>query len=309
MSCQKYSGWLTDAALGELRADCELELLVHAAECDACREALNHAREVHQFIDRGVESLVAGEPSPNFATNLRRRIAQESEPQQPPWMAWAPVAAGALVLALVLAITVAHLQVHSEVNPSVASAMAPVSVPSEAAKASTASPQIVKRTESKHDPAPGVRARRHHSPSGNHRAEGTTLCSSATERGNCHGSSGWQSASGRGARVWQASGSEAHRNCANGNSCAGYCHGKTRKLDSILNESRLTGVFIYGKPQQMNHRRLLMKISRSLVTCALLFMCAPLLVYGQGTMGPDAPENAAVGAVNASKVADRSVRI
>jgi hypothetical protein len=159
MSCQKYSGWLTDAALGELRADCELELLVHAAECDACREALNHAREVHQFIDRGVESLVAGEPSPNFATNLRRRIAQESEPQQPPWMAWAPVAAGALVLALVLAITVAHLQVHSEVNPSVASAMAPVSVPSEAAKASTASPQIVKRTESKHDPAPGVCAR------------------------------------------------------------------------------------------------------------------------------------------------------
>jgi hypothetical protein len=35
-----------------------------------------------------------------------------------------------------------------------------------------------------------------------------------------------------------------------------------------------------------------MKISRSLVTCVLLFMCAPLLVYGQGTKGPDAPENA-----------------
>ena len=34
-----------------------------------------------------------------------------------------------------------------------------------------------------------------------------------------------------------------------------------------------------------------MKISRSLVTCALLLMCAPLLVYGQGTKGPDAPEN------------------
>ncbi len=35
-----------------------------------------------------------------------------------------------------------------------------------------------------------------------------------------------------------------------------------------------------------------MKISRSLVTCALLLMCAPLLVYGQGTKGLDAPENA-----------------
>jgi hypothetical protein len=35
-----------------------------------------------------------------------------------------------------------------------------------------------------------------------------------------------------------------------------------------------------------------MKIARSLITCALLLMCAPLLVYGQGTKGPDAPENA-----------------
>ena len=35
-----------------------------------------------------------------------------------------------------------------------------------------------------------------------------------------------------------------------------------------------------------------MKISRSLVACALLFMCAPLLVRGQGTKAPDAPENA-----------------
>jgi hypothetical protein len=35
-----------------------------------------------------------------------------------------------------------------------------------------------------------------------------------------------------------------------------------------------------------------MKIARSLTTFALLFMCAPLLVYGQGTKAPDAPENA-----------------
>jgi hypothetical protein len=73
MPCEKYSGWMTDAALGELRA--ERELLAHAMECDACREALSHARAVHDFVDRGVESLVAGEPSPHFATNLRRRIA------------------------------------------------------------------------------------------------------------------------------------------------------------------------------------------------------------------------------------------
>jgi len=159
MSCQKYSGWLTDAALGELRADSELELLANATECDACREALNHAREVRQFIDRGVESLVAGEPTPQFAKNLRRRIAQKAESLQSPWLGWAPVIAGALALAVVLAITVAHLRVHSAINPSVASAVTPVSAPSEAATVSAASPQIVKRTESKHDSAHGVQAR------------------------------------------------------------------------------------------------------------------------------------------------------
>ena len=36
-----------------------------------------------------------------------------------------------------------------------------------------------------------------------------------------------------------------------------------------------------------------MKISRSLITCALLVLCAPLLVCAQGTKGSEAPENAA----------------
>jgi hypothetical protein len=159
MSCQKYSGWLTDAALGELRAEREPELLAHAMECDACREALNQAREIRQSIDRGVESLVAGEPTPQFATNLRRRIAQKAESLQSPWMAWAPVIAGAIALAVVLAIMVAHLRVHSEINPSVASAVTPVSVPSEAATASPASSQHAQRTEAKLGPERTARAR------------------------------------------------------------------------------------------------------------------------------------------------------
>jgi hypothetical protein len=159
MSCEKYSDWLTDAALGELRAEREPELLAHAMECDACREALNHAREVRQFIDRGVESLVAGEPTPQFAKNLRRRVARESKPLQSPWMAWAPVIAGALALAVSMAIMVAHLRVHSEINRGVASAVAPVSVPSEAATASPASSQHAQRTEAKLGPERTGRAR------------------------------------------------------------------------------------------------------------------------------------------------------
>jgi len=147
MSCEKYSGSLTDAALGELRAEREPELLAHTMECATCREALNHARQVRQFIDRGVESLVSGEPTPQFAVNLRRRIAQKAESPQSPWMAWAPVIAGALALAVVLTIMVAHRRVRSGLNPSVASAITPISTPPEAATASPASSQHSQRTE------------------------------------------------------------------------------------------------------------------------------------------------------------------
>jgi hypothetical protein len=159
MSCEKYSGWMTDAALGELRDAREPELLAHAIECAACREALGHAREVREFVDRGVESLVAGEPSPHFATRLRRRIAQESEALRPPWMAWAPIIAGALALAAALAILIAHSHVRSLPNPSVASAVAPISALREAATASPASPQHAQRTEGKHSPERTSQAR------------------------------------------------------------------------------------------------------------------------------------------------------
>jgi hypothetical protein len=159
MPCEKYSGWLTDAALGELRAEREPELLAHATECDACREALGHAREVREFIDRGVESLVAAEPSPQFATNLWRRIAREAESPQSPWMAWAPVIAGALALAVVLAIMIARKPLHNGSNPSVASAVNPISAPLEALCASAARPQNAERTARNHDPGRSVRVR------------------------------------------------------------------------------------------------------------------------------------------------------
>jgi anti-sigma factor RsiW len=127
MSCEKYSGRLTDAALGELRAEHETELLAHALECEACREALGHARAVRDFVDRGVESLVAGEPSPRLAAQLRRRIAQECESPRFSWMAWGPVMAGALALATVLVIMFARRPMHTTSDPSVASAVSPLS--------------------------------------------------------------------------------------------------------------------------------------------------------------------------------------
>jgi hypothetical protein len=114
---------------------------------------------MRQFIDRGVESLVAGEPTPQFATNLRRRIALESEPLRSRRMAWAPIIAGALALTAVLATMVARVPRPSAANPSSASNLKSGPAPAETVTATAASPQIVKRAENVHDPAHSVRAR------------------------------------------------------------------------------------------------------------------------------------------------------
>jgi hypothetical protein len=159
MPCEKYSGWMTDAALGELRAEREPELLAHAMECDACREALSHARAVHDFVDRGVESLVAGEPSPHFATNLRRRIAQESESRRSRWMAWAPVLASALALAVVLAIMVARISRHAGATPNGVSDLESNPGPADAVIASIGNPHDADQTAHPRDRGRSARTR------------------------------------------------------------------------------------------------------------------------------------------------------
>lgn len=115
----RMTDWVNDFALGELRPEREPELLAHAMECDACREALAHAKRVREMVDRGVETLVAGEPGPEFGVRLRTRLAQEAVPAQRNWAAWLSAEPGskrlvsfraaALVLAAILAIIVARL--------------------------------------------------------------------------------------------------------------------------------------------------------------------------------------------------------
>jgi hypothetical protein len=121
MSCEKYSGWMTDAALGELAAGREPELLAHAMECEVCRQALGHARKVREFVERGVESVVAGEPAPGFEMRLRRRIAREARPVEWDWKAWAPLAAGALAIAVLLIVITTRVVHRGTENPSVGS--------------------------------------------------------------------------------------------------------------------------------------------------------------------------------------------
>lgn len=127
MACEKYSAWMTDAALGTLAPGREPELLAHVAECDACRESYEHARQVAAFVDRGVAALVSGEPSTSFNTCLRARIAAEPAPPRFHWTAWA-TAASALAFAAILLLLLAH-EGHT-LNPHSAVAVASQSQPS-----------------------------------------------------------------------------------------------------------------------------------------------------------------------------------
>lgn len=103
-SCEKYGDWMRDAALGALAPRRERRLLEHVRECDACRKAYQHTRELAGMVDRGVESLVAGEPSPHFAARLRARIAEEPSPARLAWLTWKPLAASLAVAALIAAV-------------------------------------------------------------------------------------------------------------------------------------------------------------------------------------------------------------
>ena len=102
--CKKFAEWLTDAAVGMVAADDERELLAHVRECASCREAYQHARELANFVDRGLESLVAGEPSAQFGSRLRARIAKERSAARTNWFTWRPAAAALALAALIAAV-------------------------------------------------------------------------------------------------------------------------------------------------------------------------------------------------------------
>ncbi len=78
MACKKYAGWVTDGALGQLPPWRQSELTAHVRDCAACREELERVRQAAELADRGMESLVEGEPSAQFGAGLRSRIAEES---------------------------------------------------------------------------------------------------------------------------------------------------------------------------------------------------------------------------------------
>ncbi|HXN73634.1 MAG TPA: zf-HC2 domain-containing protein [Candidatus Acidoferrales bacterium] len=163
MDCQKKSEQMRerihDFALGEVSPKSELELLAHVAECEACREAYGQAEAVRSLTDRGVETLVAGEPSPQFMTRLRARIAAEPASERWSWYAWRiweqvsreprSYAAGAVVLATILAVLVLGLPRRHVSAPTVTEIASAVSVPPGVATNSPKSLAIPERPREK----------------------------------------------------------------------------------------------------------------------------------------------------------------
>jgi len=102
MACEKYSKLIADEALCGVGPKRGVDLRAHLAQCVSCREEFDHVTGIAAIVDGGVEMLVAGEPSPQFANRLRARVANEPGPTQLDWRAWIPVGGGAFVLALLL---------------------------------------------------------------------------------------------------------------------------------------------------------------------------------------------------------------
>ncbi len=174
MDCPKKSeqviARVNDFALGELSPKSELELLAHVAECEACREAYDHAKAVRNVVDRGVETLVAGEPSPQFMTRLRARIAAEPAPKPwslEAWRVWEQAspqhlyyALGALVLATLLILVMTALPRRHVSAPAVAEVTptsAPPSVATGSSKTSVIPEQPRKKLVSRSISSPRIR--------------------------------------------------------------------------------------------------------------------------------------------------------
>jgi hypothetical protein len=115
--CEKYADCIEDAAMGALAPEREREFVAHTAECGACREAYQRAREVAAAMDRGVESLVAGEPSPHFAVRLRARIAEEPSRARVGWLTWKPIAAAFVAAGVLAFVLISRTPRHPSPEP------------------------------------------------------------------------------------------------------------------------------------------------------------------------------------------------
>jgi hypothetical protein len=120
MACETYADRVADAVLGALPASEHAALIAHLEACEACRDAFRRASELTAFVDRGMDSLVEGAPSPGFELRLRARLAQETIPERRVWLARTMVAAVAMALAGVVLLGAIHTFRNRNSGPAIA---------------------------------------------------------------------------------------------------------------------------------------------------------------------------------------------
>ncbi len=106
MSCEQYKKELTDAALGVLPPENERAIRRHLASCQRCRAEFEERRRLVQAMDREIEAMVAGQPSPAFRARVRLRVEEVRLARTLRWWLaprWVAVASGALVVLMLLA--------------------------------------------------------------------------------------------------------------------------------------------------------------------------------------------------------------
>lgn len=143
MNCERYRGWMTDAAADELAENRRTELENHARECAACRQEFQRVRTLMEAVDLAVTAQSAVEPSPRLMEQVRQRVRDEA-PVVPWWNArWVPAVACAAVLIVAASVWTfwprtgaRHELTASSVVSSPAQAIRP------AAAATTAKPKI-----------------------------------------------------------------------------------------------------------------------------------------------------------------------
>jgi len=111
MSCEQYKSRIADFAAADVAAAFRPadvpsgpDLAAHLKSCASCRAALDAQRSLLASIDRGLASLVAGEPAGDFAAHVRRRIAENAAAPSPWFAGWLPVTAAALALVVLVGV-------------------------------------------------------------------------------------------------------------------------------------------------------------------------------------------------------------
>ncbi len=116
MGCKRFENDLVDAALEELSPRRSERLRAHLAGCEACREEFEVQQRLAKAIDRSLAESLEGEPSPEFAARVRRRIAQSDAAVSGWWSTWNLAAVGVLAALALLAVWMLRPHVEAPVR-------------------------------------------------------------------------------------------------------------------------------------------------------------------------------------------------